>query len=766
MSTTIGDPVARTDGAAKVTGSAQYGVDHREVGMLHGAILRSPVPAGRIGRLDVSAARWSPGVVAVLTAADQPKTRAGWVLQDQRLFADDEVRYEGEPVALVVAKSRDQAIAALAAVDLQIDPLPALTLATAGGPDQREIHPDWRTFVPTFGVDHPRGGNIAAEMRAEPEGVDEAFATAAHVVEDHFRVGRQYQAYLEPKAATARYIDGRFVVHSANQYPFNIRERIAQLLGVRLSAVRVVGKTIGGGFGGKLDASVEPLAALAALHTGRPVQIRNDRSEDMLTSTSRENATMTIRTALDADGRMIARDFSCEMDNGAYSGEMPWLASLPLSIVGSVYKVHGPIRAICRLWYTNTAPTGAFRGVGGAYLYMALERHMDRITALLGVDRREYRLRHLFADGDASRTGQVFDQAGILREAFDRLEAYAPWQQVLDDLGPHQGVGIAAAVWMTNPLPGEVTVRMREDGTVDLITAANDNGSGAVFMGLSQIVADTLGVDVTDVRATLPDTDVSGYDGGSQGGRTTAIAGTSALKAAVEVRRQLLEVAAGLLEADPADLELADGCARVRGTADASVPIASVAAATTFSRGPASASASYTTAPVPFDPGCASGALFTTMSTPTYHVHLAVVEVDPVTGAVQVVRYIVVQECGKVINPVGVRGQIQGGVTQGIGYALYESLRVGDDARLVERTLESYRLPLALDIPDVEIITMEHPDPATVHGAKGVAEAPLVLAPAVIANAVSHAVGRDFSSLPITPEDVLFALTEQEVAAR
>jgi CO/xanthine dehydrogenase Mo-binding subunit len=303
---------------------------------------------------------------------------------------------------------------------------------------------------------------------------------------------------------------------------------------------------------------------------------------------------------------------------------------------------------------------------------------------------------------------------------------------------------------------------MHEDGTVSLVTAANDNGSGAVSMGLTQIVASTLGLNEGDVRSPLPDTDVSGYDGGSQGGRTTAIVGTAALEASIQVRERLVEVAAGLLEANPEDIELVDGQAKVKGSPSSAVPLAAVAATATFTSGSITATSSYASPPIPFDPGCASGALFTTMSTPTYHVHLAVVEVDEVTGHVDVVRYIVVQEAGKVISPVGARGQVQGGVAQGIGYTLYESLRVDDDARLVERSLESYRLPLAVDIPDVEVIFLEHPDPKTGHGAKGLGEAPLLLTAAAISTAMRHATGTSFTGVPITPEDVLFALVGSE----
>lgn len=757
----IGAPLARSDAAAKVQGRAVYGVDHQEVGMLHGVMLRSTAPAGRIRRLDTTTARSMPGVHAVCSAENQPDTLGGQVILDQRLFATGEVRFEGEAIALVVAETREQAAAAVAAIELDIEDYEGIDLARAGAPDARLVHEDWASYRPAAGPDYPRQGNLAAEMRSEPEGVDEAFTAAAHIVEDRFTANRQYQAYLEPKAAVAQYADGRYTIHTSVQHPYNVRDRVAQLLGVRVSAVRVLGKTIGGGFGGKLDASLEPIAAFAAKITGRPVKIRNDRTEDLLTCTSRENVVMTIRTALAADGTMLARELICDMDNGAYSGEMPWLASLPLSIIGSVYKIHGPVRVISRLWYTNTAPTGAFRGVGGLYLYMALERHTDKIAQTLGADRRDYRLRHLFTDGDRSLTGQVFPDAGILAEAFAELEKKAPWQEVLAGLKPWQGVGIAAGIWMTNPMPGQATVKVNEDGTVHVITGANDNGSGAVTMGITQIVAESLGLDTKDVFVSMPDTDASGYDSGSQGSRTTHIVGRAALDASVEVRKQLLAVAAQLIEADPQDLEIIDGTVRVVGTPSTSIGLAQVATAATWTVGPIAATSSYTTPPIPFDPGCASGLLFSTMSTPTYHVHMAVVEVDPVTGNVRVLRYIVVQEVGRVINPVGIRGQIQGAVAQGLGYSLYESLRIADDCRYVERTLESYRLPLAIDMPDVEIITMEHPDSAGPYGAKGVAEPPITLVPAAIAAAVSHATGAFISAIPVTPEDVLAALEER-----
>ncbi|MGE3664508.1 MAG: xanthine dehydrogenase family protein molybdopterin-binding subunit [Pseudonocardia sp.] len=759
--TVIGERVPRTDGRAKASGEAVYGVDHVEPGMLWGALLRSPVSSGRITRLDTSPATDMPGVHAVVTAADAPDAYAGWVLRDQRLFAGDRVRYEGQPVAAVAAESLELARAAAAAIVLEIEPLPAVVdLDAALAPDAPLVHPDWASYVPAGGpdADYPRHGNLAAESVSDPPGVDEAFARAHRIVADEYRVQRQYQAYIEPKSAVASYRDGRYTIHTAHQFPYNVRDRVAQFLDVRTSAVRVVGHTIGGGFGAKLDAALEPYAAvLARSLRGRAVKLVNTRTEDLITCPSREGAVTRIRSALDADGTIIARELEVIADNGAYSGEMPWLASIALHCARGVYRA-GPTRVAARLVYTNTTPTGAFRGVNGTYLYHAVERHMDHIAAELGADRMEYRRRHLFDDGEELLNGQVLHDAGILREAFDAVESVAPWKELQAARRPFRGVGIAAAWWLTNPMPGTAVVKIQDDGTATVVTAATDNGSGAVSMGVTQIVADRLGIPPSDVFVTLPDTDVAGFDAGSQGSRTTRIVGKASLIAADEVIEKLKEVAAGILEASAADLEVAEGTVRVAGAPGTSVPIAMVAATATNTVGPIQGTGSFVTPFPEFNPGCATGLMLPSFPTPTYHVHLAEVEVDPVTGTVRVLRYVVAQEVGRVISPDGTYGQVMGGVTQGVGYALHESLRIGADGRYVERTLESYRLPLAGDVPRVEFLPLEHPDPDGPYGAKGVGEGPVLLPAAAIANAVSDAIGRPLDDIPITPEDVLAAL--------
>ncbi len=755
MTVTVGTRAPRSDGEAKVRGDAEFGVDFSLPGMLHAKLLRSAVPAGRLLSIDTSAASAIDGVHAVVTGADVPNDRSGIVLFDMPLFATDYIAYEGEPLAAVVAESPDIAEAALGAIEVEIEEQePVGTPEEARQPGARLVHPDWAGFATLAGVDWPREGNTLSETVADPDDVDAAFDAADLVVEDFYRAPRQYQAYLEPKMAVATYEAGRYTVHVSHQFPFNVRDRVAQTLGVSKSAVRVIGHHIGGAFGAKLDIGLEAYAALLARRTGRPVGMVNTRQEDLLTAPCRENATVKIRSALRRDGTILAQDVDVLFDSGAYAIDAPYLTSIPMFIFGSVYRV-GTARIVARSVYTNTAPTGAFRGVSGTYLVFALERHMDHIANELGEDRRDYRLRSLIDDGDEMLNGQVLDDASILRTAFDELEDRAPWAEL--GKGPNRGVGMAAAVWLTNPMPAQATVKLNEDGTLGVVTAATDNGSGAVTMGVRQIAAEGLGLPADHVVVTMPDTDTAGYDAGSQGSRTTHVVGRAVFDATAEVKQHVLKVAATMLEAAVEDLVVEHGTVHVAGDATSGVTLAEVATTATFTDGPIAATGSYKTPAPAFNPTCATGMLFPIWPTPTYHLHIAEVEIDPVTGRVSVLRYLVAQEVGRAINPDGVIGQIQGAVTQGLGYALWERLDI-DGGRYVQRSLETYGLPLAVDVPDVETVLLEHADAAGPYGAKGVAEPPIVPVAGAIANAVADAIGRPIDQIPITPESVLDAL--------
>lgn len=764
----------RSDGPTKVAGTARYTVDVALPGMLHCALVRAPIAAGRIRGIDTSRARALPGVRAVLTADDVPSHRNGMVIRDQRLFAADLVRYEGEPIAAIAADTDAIARRAAALVELDLEPFDAIVdLDAAVADDARLIHPDWADYGTAFEV--PHGGNVASQLDADPGGVDEAFAAAAHMVSDEFLAGRQYQAYLETKAAVVEYDSGRYTVHVSHQYPFAVRDRLAEALGVAQAAIRVVGHHIGGGFGAKLELGIEPYPALLAKATRRPVRFVQERTEDLITCPSRENAVVRIRSAIDSDGNVLGREIDALLDAGAFATDSPFLCSIVLLLAKGAYRC-GPVRVRARAVYTNTAPTGAFRGVSGAWVVFATERHMDHIANAVGRDPGELRVASLLDDGDTLPNGQLLDDASILAEAFGKLDEMAalpPAENVLPcraadrvpglDAEPLRGVGYAATVWLTNPMAGEATVRLSEDGTIRLLTAATDNGSGAVAVGLRQLAAEELGVEPDDVITTLPDTDTHGYDGGSQGSRTTFVVGRAVCDAATELRAKILDIAGDLLEAAVEDLELVEGSVGVRGVPVSRIPLATIAATANSTTGSLAATSSYAVPTPAFDAGCARGLLFSAFPNHTYHAHRAEVAVDPITGRVDVTRYLVAQEVGHAINPRAVVGQIQGAVTQGLGYGLWEAIDIGDDGRYRQRTLSAYRLPLAVDVPEVEVALLEHPSATGPHGAKGVAEPPLVPVAAAVANAVSAAIGAPITRVPIRPDDVLEAI---ETAAR
>ncbi len=751
--TAIGESVPRQDAEAKLRGTAVYGIDYEEPHYLHGKILRATVPAARIVRLDTSKAEQIPGVLAIVTAQDVPG-RWGFATVDQPLLADGAIRYEGEPIAAVAAETWNQARAALKAIELGLEPLDVVgTMDEALAPHARLIHPDWESYEmrPSF----PREGNVATVVELERGDPDAGFAAADVVVEGEYHAPRHHQASIEPRVCTARYEDGTYVIHTSTQVPFGVRDGAAGYLGVRPSDVRVIVPTVGGGFGGKLLPTLEPIASLLARKANRPVKLVNTRKEEFLSGCPRENAVIRIRTALSKAGEILAHESEVLMDNGAYGGEQPFVAGLSPLIVCSNYRTDS-IRHQTKLVYTNTPPTGPFRGVLATYAVFAVERHADEIAKTLGMDRIEFRRQNLYREGDKCATGQVLEGVAF-EETLDRVEELAPWKTMTGSKKPYRGVGVACAIWNTNSAPGGSTIKLNEDGTASLTTGATEIGTGAIAQALPQIVAAELGVSVDDVFVSEPDTSVGLFDGGAQGGRTTYMAGTATKKAAGEVREQILDVAAGLLEADRGDLELSDGAVLVTGAPDRKVSLSKVARVAQATDGPMVGSGSHAHPPIEFESGCISGSVINGFTGATYHTHLAEVEVDPDTGQVTILRYVVAQDVGRAINPQAIEGQIDGGVLQGIGYALFEDLRLVDGV-CVDWGFGTYRLPTAADMPEIEIALVEVPDPVGAYGVKGAAEAPIIPVAGAIANAVADAIGKPVNSIPLTPFAVLEAI--------
>lgn len=752
----------RRDARDKLRGRTRYTIDRYLPEMLHAAVLRASVPSGRIVRLDTAKAARMPGVRAVVTASDAPGT-IGIGIADHPLFARDVVRYDGEPLAAVAADTLAQAHAALAAVEVEIAPLPAVfTMAEAIAPNAPLVHPNWREHEILF-AGGAREGNVAWEATVVRGDVDAAFARPdVEIIESSFCVGRQNHVAFEPRAVVASYEDGRFHIETSTQVPWGIRNATARLLGVPASQVRVTVPPVGGGFGLKFDLAVEPFAALLARASGRPVRLVNSREEEMLTCLFRENADIRIRSAVTRDGEIVGREAVVLMDCGAYGGEQIFLTTMTAHTLGGNYRL-GNVRLVTRAIYTNTAPNGAFRCCNGVYNTFALERHTDEIAARIGMDPLAFRRRNVLGDGDLGATGQVFEGnvLGPMLERMDTLrDAAAPPPRLAD--GRLYGRATSVGTWFVFVGPSAATVNMNADGTATLVTSGVEIGSGAMMQSLPQIVASTLGINPEDVIVRAADTDAAGYDVGVGGGRTTVSLGAASLSAAQEVRTKLLKVASEVIEAAPEDLVMRHGRIEIAGAPGSGRTVAEVATHAQARIGPISGTGAFTGAGVPAMPGCVAGHFIDAIDIPVFAVHDCEVAVDPETGHVEVLNYRVVQDVGRALNPHAIHGQIQGGVVQGLGYALHEEVTIGSNGRVCQSGFETYRVPLALDVVPVEINLYEGAPSRGPLGTKGAGEVPILNVGAAIACAVANATGKRVQELPLTPPRVLELLLDRK----
>lgn len=749
----IGRSVLRRDAEDKLRGHTRFAVDRGGQGMLHAALRRSDVPAARLLSVDVGPALAIPGVHAVVTAQDAPG-RYGVGIADHPLFAADVIRYAGEPIAAVAAETLELAREAAAAIEVVSEPLPALlTMADALDPGARELHPDWSSYEEIV-AGGSRAGNVAWEATVVRGNTDAAFARDdVLIVEGEYEVGRQNQMSLEPRVALARYEDGRYVVETSTQHPWAVRSAVARMLGVAEAAVRVVVPPVGGGFGQKYEATIEPIVALLARRTRHEVKLSLTREEEMRTALCRENAQVRIRSAVSCEGEILAREAVVLMDCGAYGGEQCFLTTMTAHTLMGNYRL-GAVRLVSRAVYTNTAPTGAFRACNGVYCTFALERHTDEICAALGMDRWAFRRRNVIGDGDLGATGQVFE-GDVLGPMLDKMAQLRSQAAAPPEDGRLHGTAVTVGTWFIFVGPSAATVNLNLDGTATLITAGVEIGSGSMVQALPQIVADRLGLEPSDIVVRAADTDASGFDMGVGGGRTTVSLGSAAADAGDEVRRKLLDAAADMFEAAADDLTLEDGAVAVRGVPATRTPIVEVIAHAHARTGPISGTGAFTAPGRGAAPGCAAGHMIEALDLPVFAVHECDVAVDPETGRVEVLAYRVVQDVGKAINPRAIAGQVQGGVVQGLGYALHEELTIGPDGRIRQAGLETYRLPLAGDVVAVDIVLHEGAPSFGPLGAKGAGEVPILNVGAAVANAVADATQTAVRRLPLTPPRVL-----------
>jgi CO/xanthine dehydrogenase Mo-binding subunit len=757
----IGADLPRRDAEDKLRGRTRYTVDSGAVGMLHGALRRADVPAGNIRRIDVSAARAMPGVHAIVSAADAPG-RYGVCVADHPLFAGETIRYRGEPLIAVAAETRELAAAAAAAIEVEVEPLePLVTMAQALSPGAREIHPDWAAYEELV-AGAIRNGNVAWEATVVRGDTDTAFARRDVVlVEGTYVSGRQNQAPLEPRACVASNEDGRVVIETSTQNPWAVRNATASLLGLAPAAVRVLAPAVGGGFGLKFEPSIEPFAALLARVSGRPVKLINTRQEEMLTALCRENAEIWMRSAVTKSGEIVAREAVVLMDCGAYGGEQPFLTTMTAHTLGGNYRL-GAVRLVSRAVYTNTPPTGAFRSCNGAYNTFALERHTDEICAAIGLEREEFRRRNVLGDKDIGSTGQRFDGdvLGPMLKRMETLRERTPAEATTP--GHLLGRATVLGTWFIFVGPSSATIHLNPDASATVVTAGVEIGSGSMVQAIPQIVAHSLGIRPEAVILRQADTDAAGFDLGIGGGRTAVSLGAASERACIEVKEKVARVAAERFECSPADVVIADGRVHVAGVPSVSMDLAMVAARAHATIGPISGSGSFTNPGAVALPGCAAGHLLDAIDLPVFAVHDCELSVDPETGQLRILAYRVVQDVGRAINPRAILGQIQGGVVQGLGYAMHEEVTIDESGDVRQRGFETYRLPLAGDSVPVQVDLYEGAPSIGPLGIKGAGEVPILNVAGAVACAVTDAIGQRANRIPLTPPRVLGLLTGAE----
>lgn len=753
--TVAGQSLPRLDGAAKTTGRHVYGADFALPGMLYGKVLRSEVPHARLIRIDTSRARALPGVRAVITAQDVPKVRFGNAVKDQTVFATDRVRFIGHPIAAVAATTLEVAERALKAIDIEVDELPPIyDPEQAVEADAPLLHPDWEQYTVLPFISHDR--NIVARSQMIYGNVHTAFAEAYRVYEHRFSTPLVHAGYTEPRVATAAWDgSGTLSVWSNAQLPFEVQTTLSEILELPVSQIRVSVPGIGGGFGGKLRIGVEHFAALLARECGRPVKIITTSAEELIAAHPRQASIITVKTGVTKEGRLLAREGRVLIDCGANAGSGPGVGAIALQILVGPYRTPN-IRMESLAVYTNKVPAGSFRAPSGPMANYAVECQMSMIAEDLGIDSLELRLRNVVREGDLGPAGEVLKAVSV-EECLHRAANAIGWNNRAESRG--RGKGIACGWWMTTGGSSGVHLKLNADGTVLMTSGAVELGTAALT-GAAQILAEELSLELKDVRIGPVDTHISPYDYGAQGSRTAFSVGNACRQAAERIREQVFAFAEKKWGIPADKMKLLDKCV-VAG--NHKLPLAEIARGSQLSGGGIIASGTANSPPPSFDPERVKNHPLPAWNSPSFHAHAAEVSVDDQTGEITIERYVVAQDVGFAINPTYIEGQIEGGVAQGLGQTLSEEI-VYRDGQVLNPNLTDYKMPTALDLPNIETILVECASQAGPYGAKGVGEPPIIEPPATIANAVAAATGLWVTSLPITAEKIALGLRAKKEA--
>lgn len=729
----LGTGRRRIEGREKVTGAALYTADVTLPGRAFAKLVLSPFAHAAVRSIDAAAALAEPGVLAVLTAADLPEAMTGG---PEGALARDWVDYAGQPVAVVVAETEARAADGAALVFVDYEPRPVLAdIDSAMRPDaplvirEAAASDEAATHGAAFGgaTDEDKPRNATSSPKFNKGDVEAAFAVAAAVVERRYSIAGVHQGFLEPHVSMARPDDdGGVTVWTSSQGRFDPRDAVADALGLEKDTVRLHPMTVGGGFGGKFSL-LEPLAAVAAQRTGRPVLLALTRSDEFLMGRGAPGCVIDLKLAAAADGRLTALRAHVNYDSGAsagyHAGISAWFLLVPYRLES--YQVTGHDIA------THKTPGTAYRAPGATQAFFALECAMDELAQKLGLDPLELRIRNAAREGDTDPMGKAVGRIGLL----DCLEAARRHPLYTGSAGPGEGVGVAVGGWGGANARAQAVCRVDRDGNLVLTLGTVDiSGTDTTF---AMIAAEVLGLDPDRVLIEKPEATQAPPAPGSGGSVTTYSVGPAVHAAAAELRRKLLELASERLEVAPEDLETADGRFQVRGVPARSVELAELVAG------------------APAEQVQAQGEAAVPEPAPVFTVQIARTRVDRETGHVELTGYAAVQDVGRALNPPEVHGQIHGGTLQSLGRALGEELVYDSGGQLRTGTFADYRLPTIDQAPDLDVTLLENPSTHGPFGARHVGEPPAIPGAAALANAVTAATGSRVTTLPIDPEALL-----------
>ena len=728
----IGQSITRAEGPDKVSGNAVYAADISLPGMLWGRVLRSPYPYARIVSIDTSQAAALPGVHAVVTGQDMPDAKIGRRMVDMPVLAQGVVRFVGEKVAAVAAIDRETADEALALIDVEYEELtPVYDAEEAMDSNAPDLHPDMESYR---GLPQPPSGirNTFAHITWEKGDIEQGFRESDLIFEHTFNAQLMHQAYIEPHACLVSADESDQVqIWANNKDPYMLRDQLSGAWSVPAESIVLHPSTIGGDFGGKGSFMDVPLCYFLSKRSGRPVKMVMDYIQELMAGNPRHPAVMTIKTGVMKDGIIIARQARAVFDSGAYGAFKPTVYLRGADHLCGVYKVpHAKIDSYTI--YTNNVPRGHMRSPAKPQVVFAVESHMDMIAQGLGMDAYQFRLKNVMREGDSSPIGHKWQQI----KAIETLEAAAKAAGMDQPTPPNTGRGMAMTDLVQGTGQFSAKIGLNHEGNPQLHMAFWDTGTGSHTV-LRQMVAEELTLDTEDVQIVLENTSNMPYTAGSGGSRVMLSAGRAVVAAAQELRGKLVQAASPLLDAPEEQVSLQKGRLVAAGR---SISIAEVIGRT---------GGESLTGEASMTPDAPELTSFCTQ--------VAEVHVDPETGEIAVNKLVTAHDIGTILNPLNHQGQVEGGIIQGLGYALMEELEL-EDGHISTLSFGDYKIPTSADVPVMETVLIQGDSGPAPYESKGIGESSNIPVAGAIANAVFDAVGVRITDLPVTADKVLAGL--------